>query len=156
MQTLNDWKNDILRINDIRIDNFTKHSHLYKQPPSRSVKSLKKKMEELHRKYVFAPADKAANNVIVIWKRHYVEVLKGELNSTSTYVPAQLTKDQLLVHHINIFTKINVENDKCKLPTLYWLPTLHKRPYKSRLISNSSRCSTTILSKHFTQLFFVH
>ena len=55
-----------LRIIDIRIDNFTKHPHLFKQPSSRSVKSLKKKMEKLHRKYVFAPADKAANNVIII------------------------------------------------------------------------------------------
>ena len=33
---------------------------------------------------------------------------------------------------------------------LYWLPKLHKRPYKSRFISNSSHCSTTILSKHIT------
>ena len=66
----------------------------------------------------FAPADKAANNVIIIWKRHYVEVLMGELNFTSTYVPAQLTKSQLLVHHINTLTKINVEIDKCELPTL--------------------------------------
>ena len=105
-------------------------------------------MEKLHRKYVFAPADKAANNVIIIWKRHYVEVLKGELNSTSTYAPAQLTKDQLLVHHINTLTKIDVKIDKCELPTFYCLPKLHKRPYKSRFISNSSHCSTTILSKH--------
>ena len=107
-------------------------------------------MEKLHRKYVFAPADKAANNVIIIWKRHYVEVLKEELNSTSTYVPAQLTKDQLLVHFINILTKINVKIDKCELPTFYWLPILHKRPYKSHFISHSSHCSTTILSKHIT------
>ena len=55
-----------LRIIDIRIDNFTKYPHLYKQPSSRSVKSLKKKMEKLHRKYVFAPVDKAANNMIII------------------------------------------------------------------------------------------
>ena len=61
---------------------------MYKQPSSRSVKSLKKKMKKLHRKNVFAPAEKEANNVIIIWKRHYVEVLKGKLNSTSTYVPA--------------------------------------------------------------------
>ena len=76
--------------------------------------------------------------------------MKGELNSTSTYVPAQLTKDQLLVHHINTLTKIDVKIDKCELPTFYWLPKLHKRPYKSRFISNSSHCSTTILSKHIT------
>ena len=55
-----------LRIVDIRIENFTTHPHLYKQPPSRSVKSLKRKMEKLHSKYVIAPADKAANNVIII------------------------------------------------------------------------------------------
>ena len=28
-----------------------------------------------------------------------------------------------------------------------WLPKLHKQPYKSRLIANSSSCSTTELSK---------
>ena len=49
---LNDLKNDFLRIVDIRIENFTTHPHLYKQPPNRSVKALKRKMEKLHSKYV--------------------------------------------------------------------------------------------------------
>ena len=66
VHALNDWKDDFLRIVDIRIENFTTHLHLYKQPPSRSVKALKRKMEKLHSKYVFAPADKAANNVVII------------------------------------------------------------------------------------------
>ena len=39
-----------------------------------------------------------------------------------------------------------VDEDQSKLPTLYWLPTLHKRPYKSRFIANSSSCTTTELS----------
>ena len=50
-------------------------------------------MEELHSKYVFAPADKAANSAIIIWKIYYVEDLKNELNCTSVYVSAVLTKD---------------------------------------------------------------
>ena len=33
-----------------------------------------------------------------------------------------------------------------KLPTLYWLPKLHKRLYKSRFIANSSSCTTNELS----------
>ena len=99
------------------IENFTTLPHLYKQPPSRSVKALKRNMEKLHSKYVFAPADKAANNVIIIWKRYYVEVLKVELNSTSTYVPAQLTKDKLLLRHIDTLTKSNIKIDKLDLPT---------------------------------------
>ena len=36
-----------------------------------------------------------------------------------------------------------VDEDHSKLPSLYWLPKLHKRPYKSRFITNSSLCNTT-------------
>ena len=36
------------------------------------------------------------------------------------------------------------------MPTFYWLQKLHQNPYTSRVISNSSHCSTTILSKHIT------
>ena len=39
---------------------------------------------------------------------------------------------------------------KIDLPTFYWLPKLHKNPHKSCFMSNSSHCSTTILSKHIT------
>ena len=33
---------------------------------------------------------------------------------------------------------------------MYWLSKLLKTPYKSRFIANSSKCSTTVLSKHIT------
>ena len=79
-----------------------------------------------------------------------MEVLKSELNSTRAYVPADLTKDKLLQRHIDSLTKSNIKIDKIDLPTFYWLPKLHKNPYTSRFISNSSHCSTTILSKHIT------
>ena len=72
----------------------------------------------------------------------------SQLDSTSTYVPAQLTKDKLLLRHIDTLAKSNIKIDKLDLPTFYWLPKLHKNPYKSRFISNSSHCSTTILSTH--------
>ena len=39
-----------------------------------------------------------------------------------------------------------VDEDHSKLPTIYWLPKLHKRPYMSRFIANSSSCTTTKLS----------
>ena len=39
-----------------------------------------------------------------------------------------------------------VDEDHSKLPTLYWLPKLQKRPYKSPFIANSSACTTTELS----------
>ena len=39
-----------------------------------------------------------------------------------------------------------VDEDHSNLPTLYWLPKLHKRLYKSSLIANSSACISTELS----------
>ena len=39
-----------------------------------------------------------------------------------------------------------VDKDHSKLPPIYWLPKLHKRPYKSRFIANSGSCTTTKLS----------
>ena len=63
---LNDWKNLILDITDIRIDNFHKNPHLFQNPRSKSERYFKSKLSKLHEKYVFAPADKAANNTIII------------------------------------------------------------------------------------------
>ena len=45
---------------------------------------------------------------------------------------------------------MSIKEKQDRLPTLYWLPKLHKRPYKSRFITNSSSCTTTVLSKLLT------
>lgn len=66
LHSLNNWKNLVLDIVDIRIDNFQKNPHLYSDAPSKSAKFYKSKLQDLHNKYVFAPADKAANNTIII------------------------------------------------------------------------------------------
>ena len=42
--------------------------------------------------------------------------------------------------------RVFVDEDLSKLLTLYWLPKLHKRPFKSRFIAHSSSCTTTELS----------
>ena len=41
---------------------------------------------------------------------------------------------------------LSFDEDDCKLPALYWLPKLYKRPYKLRFIANSSACTTSELS----------
>ena len=52
-------------------------------------------------------------------------------------------------HCNDIATKfaVGITESQEKLPTFYWLPKLHKRPYKARFIANSSSCITTSLSK---------
>ena len=45
---------------------------------------------------------------------------------------------------------MSIKEKQDRLPTLFWLPKLHKRPYKARFITNSSSCTTTVLSKLLT------
>ena len=40
--------------------------------------NLKQGIQEFHRKYVLVPADKAANNVVVVCRLHYIYTLKQE------------------------------------------------------------------------------
>ena len=61
----------------------------------------------------------------------------------------QLTRDLLSIPILSILLlfAVSIKEKQDRLPTLYWLPKLRKRPYKARFIANSSSCTTTILSK---------
>ena len=50
-------------------------------------------------------------------------------------------------NHLALKCSVCVKERQGRLPTVYWLPKLHKRPYKARFIANSSSCTTTELSK---------
>ena len=92
-----------------------------------------------------APADKAANNVVVVYKRYYINTLKQELSTAKIYEHNTLDETSIVDRHrCHMAAKFGlfVDEDLSKLPTLYWLPKLHKRSYKSRFIANSSECTT--------------
>ena len=61
----------------------------------------------------------------------------------------------LIRHRCHMAAKFGLfaDEDHSMLPSLYWLPKLHKRPYKSRFIANSSACTTTELSILLTSFF---
>ena len=63
-----------------------------------------------------------------------------------------LTRDLLLLPILSVTAKfaVSIKEKQDRLPTLYWLPKLHKRPYKARFIANSSSCTATVLSKLLT------
>ena len=52
-------------------------------------------------------------------------------------------------HHKSI-SLLSTSSDNMTVPTLYWLPKLHKKPFKFRFISASGKCSNTTLSKKLT------
>ena len=52
--------------------------------------------------------------------------------------------------HTALHFGVKAKENQDKVPTLYWLPKLHRNPYKARFIANSSSCTTTKLSKLLT------
>ena len=61
-----------------------KHVNKRKKHVLKSILHLNS-LSNLHENYVLVPADKAANNVIVVYKKYYLDVIVNELKSTSTY-----------------------------------------------------------------------
>ena len=47
---------------------------------------------------------------------------------------------------------INTLDDDADLPSLYWIPKLHKDPNKHRFKAGSAKCSTKPLSKLLTTI----
>ena len=63
---LKDWKLDIFKIIDRRSSFYFQNTNMQPGKPKISYRYLKSGIEEFHRKYVLVPADKAANNVVVV------------------------------------------------------------------------------------------
>ena len=113
---------------------FSQNTNLLPPKPKSSFRHLKQGIQEFHRKYVLVPTDKAANNVVVVCRLHYINTLKQELNGTKAYEETSIDEKSVVYSHSNEIPKtfaVDVKERQDRLPTMYWLPKLHKRPYKS-------------------------
>ena len=94
--------------------------------------------------YVLVPADKAASNIVVV-----CIILIHLSVSLLTLMP--INSERVIVDghgcHTVLHFDVKAKENRGKVPTLYWLPKLHKKSYKARFIANSSSCTTTELSK---------
>ena len=45
---------------------------------------------------------------------------------------------------------INISDDNFSISALFWIPKLHKNPFKSRFIAGASKCTTKQLSVEVT------
>ena len=139
----------------------------FKQPTGKVLQNadVKACLSDLHSKYVFVPADKAPNNVIIICKRYYIETLIKELGldncstptGNSTYTSCQMSSEDIVNTHDTFMKSLGIElsDDDKKLPYLYWTPKLHKSPVKHRFIAGSSKCTTKELSSLLTEILTV-
>ena len=85
---------------------------------------------------------------------YYINTLKRELVDTNAYKLQPSLSERVIVDghgcHTALHFGVKAKENQDKVPTLYWLPKLHKKPYKARFIANSSSCTTTELSNLLT------
>ena len=88
--------------------------------------------------YVSVPADKAANNVVVDKRLYYINTLKREFVDTNAYKLQHYLSERVIVDGHSRHTALNfgfkAEESQDKVPTLYWLPKLHKNHIKQDLL----------------------
>ena len=63
---LMEWKVSIFKIVDKLIKFYSQNTNLLPPKPKSTFRHLKQGIQDFHRKYVLVPANKAANNVVVI------------------------------------------------------------------------------------------
>ena len=88
-------------------DHISKLKKNFKQPTGKLLHNADVFicLSDLHNKYVFVPADKAPNNIIIICKRYYIDILIKEFgldNSSittgnSTYTPCQMSSEDIVL-----------------------------------------------------------
>ena len=101
------------------------------------------------------PADKAVNNVIVVCKTYYLEMV---VNATQTYFKDSANIAHIISKHVKYMNKngIKVKTNMEDLPSFHWLPKLHIHPYGKRFIAASHKCITKALSKLLTTCFTMY
>ena len=154
-RVLRDWEKTVHECIDERVQALKlRHINKRKKHVLRNKVHLDY-LDVLHENFVLVPADKAANNVIVVCKKYYLDVVINELSSTSTYTEVHVDCMDVVCRHVEYMmrNRIALHMQQEKLPSFYWLPKLHKTPYGSRFIAASNKCTTKQLSTILTSCF---
>ena len=151
-----DWKKRISLLISRHI--LSLKGTLVHQPlPGLQHPRVKRSLQELHRHYVVVPADKAANNVIIVCKHFYLSSIVKELlnNSDKTFEHISTLSTTIIQSLIT-----QLKNNFCLetpeayelLSSLYWSAKMHKDPPAARFITASHRCVLKELSTLLTRV----
>ena len=119
----------------------------------------------LHEHFVLCPLDKAANNVGIVCKQLYAQLINKELDlgnidnpsTSNTYERVTLDAKAIVTQHRDFQHQfhLKVGDDILKLPPLHWTPKKHKTPTGSRFIIGSKKSSLKPIGKNLTRIFKV-
>ena len=152
-----EWKSRIMTLVKHRIFRLNKN-YQGRVTFNYNNKAIEITLNELQKIFVIAPVDKASNNFSSICKKFYLKVLLEELGfdlsslnpiGNITYKPENISESEILNKHLKdllAMFQIKCTDKDIRLPKLFWIPKLHKNPYKFRFIAGARHCTTKTLS----------
>ena len=153
------WKNEILKKVDDKIRSIKIRIHPKKTRQILKRPDVVEYLDKLHKKFVLVSIDKAGNNIAIICKRYYVEVILKEIgqigNGNSTYEKTSRTVEDVVEDNMMYSERLGLEVDDREkdLPSMYWIPKMHKDPPGARFIIASKQCVTKKISKSVSSAF---
>ena len=154
------WKNKILDKVDTRINKL--RNKITPQPTRPVLKdpAVLNYLENIHKKFVIVPIDKASNNVAIVCKRFYIASIIDELgipgNTSPTYKVVNKSAACIIddnEHLVKSLLGQDLDERSRSLPSIYWMPKMHYNPCRKRFIIASANCSTKPLSKVISKIF---
>ena len=96
--------------------------HIFYPPkPQSSFRHLKRGLQDFHMNYVLVPAEKAANNVVVVWRLYYINTFKCELVDTNAYKLQPSLSESVVVDargcHTALYFSVKAKENQDQVPT---------------------------------------
>ena len=137
MKTLDDWSKTVFDAVERKVKKLKK---VRKFQPRQRTKVLDRKdvkfyLENFQKDFVLVPTDKASNNISIVCKNFYIQVLLKEVGffdaekkQDRTYHEIKQTSEEIIKSHDTKSQNFEVLIDKkqYQLPLLLWTPKLHK------------------------------
>ena len=116
-------------------------------------------LEAVQKRYVLVPIHKASNNVAIICKRYYFEMMLIEIGvigrRNNTYCKGNKSCDEIIYENTEYIKRLNfkiIEKEKAQ-PITHWIFTIDNNTTGARFNIASKICSTKQISKSVSNVF---
>ena len=103
-----------------------------KYPSVFNKTEVRNELDRLHDQYILVPADKASNNIVFVFKAHYINCIFKELGFDSThgnptYTHSSLSKQEIIQNHKSVMDIFNIPNKQNEFDLAYFTPASKER-----------------------------
>ena len=109
-KSLDSYLSKCMNVEDKRISHFKNNLEVNNRVHNTPISRIRNKLQILSKRFVFVPADKAANNVVVVCRKYYTDVLKNEILNSSTFKSIRSTESHIVNKHITSTSKFKASS----------------------------------------------